>query len=280
MAERFMQPLAKAIRVNGQFSPHFEHEVKEFTRSYNATPQSSTGFAPRELLYKSRTSSTRLPVFHKPPVEDEVHGQVHGNDQYSKATAKAYTDARLKVKDHSFEVGQEVLQKQRRKNKTDSPFDPDPFIITGVKGSMIEISRHGSSYCRNSSDLKSYIRPDSQTVQEPRQPRQLQPLIFRDIQELYELCPEPLNAHENYEAPPTPEATLPTTSRTRNRQRSQSSSVPRERLRCDHCEGSYLPGTGMRVHLGRMQPNVARASRVEVEAEGDDNETFEDTHEQ
>jgi transposase InsO family protein len=51
MAERFMQPLAKAIRVNSKFLPHYNQEVKEFTRTYNATPQSSTGFTPRELLY-------------------------------------------------------------------------------------------------------------------------------------------------------------------------------------------------------------------------------------
>ncbi len=63
----------------------------------------------------------------------------HASENHSLLAASA--------KPHDFEVGQLVLQRQVRRKKSDLPFDPVPFTIDEVKGTMLTISRTGKSYC-------------------------------------------------------------------------------------------------------------------------------------
>jgi len=258
MAERFMKPLAKAIRVNGRFSPHYELEIKTFTRSYNDTPHLATGYAPRDLIYRSRTSSTRLPVFHTPKVENEVHSLVYENDQHAKESSKRYSDVRLHVRPHDFEVGQSVLKRQIRKLKSDSPFDPVPFLVTDVNGTMITISRNGTSYCRNSSELKHYTGPSHGSANSRTYLNQ-SPFTFMDIDELFDLVPDPIV-----------ESTSTATSSDTQRQRFAgivASSPPQPtraertsavREACRHCSVSYKAGAGIASHERRCQPASTR----------------------
>jgi transposase InsO family protein len=60
LAERFMRNLGKVVR-NAQLAKiPWQMELNDFLRAYRATPHSSTGFAPSELLF-GRNQTSRLP---------------------------------------------------------------------------------------------------------------------------------------------------------------------------------------------------------------------------
>ena len=168
LVERVMQPLAKSIRVVGKPSLNYETEICEYTRAYNLTPHSSTLIPPRDLFFKTRTSSVRLPTFHLPHknINDSLHTQAIANDCQAKETSKVNTDFNMKTNNHTFSLGQEVLLKQTQTNKTMTPFDPVPFKITNIKGSMVEINRNGRTYARNVALIQPFnrIKPLTTTI--------------------------------------------------------------------------------------------------------------------
>jgi hypothetical protein len=63
-------------------------------------------------------------------------------------------------------VGDTVLVKNQKKGKLIPPFNPDPYEVTAVKGSMITASRGDHSVTRNSSFFKSIFipSPDHDTI--------------------------------------------------------------------------------------------------------------------
>ena len=69
---------------------------------------------------------------------------------------KVYADSRRNAKPHHFNVGDLVSVKQKKNNKLSTPFDPKPYVITKVKGSMIITKRisDGKNITRNSSHFK------------------------------------------------------------------------------------------------------------------------------
>ena len=164
LVKRIMQPLAKAIRVVGRPSHNYEFEVSEFTRAYNATPHSSTLIPPRDLLFRTRTSSVRLPTFLNPCSNNQLNAKAEHNDLFASETSKYHTDCHNKTKPHSFFIGQKVLLKQKQTNKTMTPFDPSPFSILKLNGSMVILTRDGKTYARNVALIQNYNAPENQFI--------------------------------------------------------------------------------------------------------------------
>ena len=50
---------------------------------------------------------------------------------------KVYADSHQNTKPHLFKASDPVLVKQKKSNKLSAPFDPKPYVITKVQGSMI-----------------------------------------------------------------------------------------------------------------------------------------------
>ena len=69
---------------------------------------------------------------------------------------KIYADSLRNAKPHHFRVGDPVLVKQKKSNKLSTPFDPKPYVITKVKGSMIITKRisDGRNITQNSLQFK------------------------------------------------------------------------------------------------------------------------------
>ena len=65
----------------------------------------------------------------------------------------------MRVKENNIVVGSMVLIKQDRKDKKTSFWDPNPFTVTSVKGSMVTAARPNKVTTRNCSFFKPY-RPD------------------------------------------------------------------------------------------------------------------------
>ena len=65
------------------------------------------------------------------------HLDVIGRDTAEEQKMKVYANSSQNAKPHHFRVGDPVLAKQKKSNNLSTPFDPKPYVITKVKGSMI-----------------------------------------------------------------------------------------------------------------------------------------------
>ena len=70
------------------------------------------------------------------------------------AQAKSYADGRRNVQPNSFVCGDTVLVRQQKRNKLTSYYDPVPYKIVAMNGTMITAERRGKQIVRNSSFFK------------------------------------------------------------------------------------------------------------------------------
>ena len=87
-------------------------------------------------------------------------------DKNSKAKIKAYADQKRQVKPHNMKVGDITLVKQRRFNKASPHFEPVPYTVLDVKGSMITAKRatDQKEVTRNSSHFEKLTNPPGSTI--------------------------------------------------------------------------------------------------------------------
>ena len=151
LVEAFMKNITKCVKNSQTSGRPFEEELRDFLRNYRATPHSSTRVSPNDLLFKNKPSTTRLP---NAMGDDELAKQARRNDAMAKHKQAARENARKRATEHDFKIGETVLLLQTIKGKSTTVYDPNPYQITAINGSMITISRNGRSLARNSSLLK------------------------------------------------------------------------------------------------------------------------------
>jgi hypothetical protein len=78
------------------------------------------------------------------------------NDKIGKSVMKKEGDFRLKTKEIKLKVGDSVLAKQKKVNKSTSYFDPNPYIITNINGNMVSVKRNDKEMTRNISFFKKW----------------------------------------------------------------------------------------------------------------------------
>ncbi|CAB4008646.1 hypothetical protein BSL78_21779 [Paramuricea clavata] len=149
-SERFMRTIQKTLRAAHLENKNWKQELFLFLRNYRATPHSTTGISPAELLF-GRKLAVKLPeVVPTSP----SRSQFADIDLKKKEKMKVYADTAAKAKPHSFQVGDTVLVRQKRVNKLSSPYNKHPYTIVKIKGSMIT-ARNATSYItRNRSQFK------------------------------------------------------------------------------------------------------------------------------
>ena len=155
LVEKFNSGLEKIIRTSRIESKNWRKELNSYLRNYRATPHSTTNKAAAELLFQSQTFNTRLPEVHKKISDD----QLRQTDKYRKERIKEYADKRNGAKEYELAVGDCILVKIRRKQKSDPYFNPNRYTISQKKGNMITAVRGGHYITRNSSFFKRV--PDS-----------------------------------------------------------------------------------------------------------------------
>lgn len=191
-AERFMKTLNKTIRASVVEGNNWKHTLFDFLRNYRATPHSTTGTSPFELLF-NRKPQIKLPDFDS--------GVPHSNeislkDKSRKAQMKEYADRANHAKIISLKVGDLVLVRQKKINKLTPPFEPHPREVTRVNGTLISAKRRdGHIITRNVSffknipntvcdqfraDPESDIDIDTDTEPEPPLPNDPGPPIERE----------------------------------------------------------------------------------------------------
>jgi transposase InsO family protein len=155
MDESIMKTMAKVIRTAKIDGVPWKVRLTEYLRQYRSTPHSSTGVAPATLLFRNSDPS-RLLCYKTYFREQAVDRKAKAHDKARKEKMKLAGDKRLHVKPVSFVVGDMVLVKQNRTNKSMSHFEAHPYRITMIKGNMITATADGRTRTRNVSFFKKW----------------------------------------------------------------------------------------------------------------------------
>ena len=86
--------------------------------------------------------------------DTKIDQQVRENDWNGKEKINMNADKFNHAKEHTILVGDTVLIRQQKKNKLSARFDPEPYQVTRVKGTMVTATRPGHYVTRNISFFK------------------------------------------------------------------------------------------------------------------------------
>ena len=148
LAENFIKVLQKIWHISKIEGKNPKQEIYKYLQQYRATPHSSTGRPPAEVL-SGRTYHTRLPEFQEPAHDPQLRHQ----DAASKAKQKHYKDHKSNVRPHNITTGDQVLLLQKP-TKSNSRYDPDPYTVTDVHGTQITATRNGKVRKRDSKKIQ------------------------------------------------------------------------------------------------------------------------------
>lgn len=152
-AESFMKPLTKAIRSAHVEGKMWKKHLYKFLLNYRTTPHSTTEFAPAELLFnrKVRNKLPQLPSEHTS--QSDLGSKVKENDDRAKVKMKTYADSKMRARTSTIKIGDVVLARQQ-KYKLSTRFDPSPFQVVRINGTMVTACRNGKYITRNVSHFK------------------------------------------------------------------------------------------------------------------------------
>lgn len=148
--ERFVKNVKKVVKASVATGRDWKHEIKEYLLNYRATPHSTTGRTPAELLF-GRKIRTKLPGVGGHTCDDS---EVRAADESNKLKAKLYADVHRHAKQHKLSKGDTVLLRRPRPLSCESMYDPDPYKVIHVQGSCITALRKGKKVMRNSCFFK------------------------------------------------------------------------------------------------------------------------------
>ena len=152
-AERIMKNNNKTIRCAEVMNVPWKSITSQWLKRYNQTPHSSTGYSPNMLLLGSDNCNI-LPNIKPRILTPAMKAQARLNDAIAKLRMKKYADAAQHVKHREFKPEDPVMLKWTRNNKYRSLFDPYPYRVKTVKGSMIMAARENHRVTRNSKFFK------------------------------------------------------------------------------------------------------------------------------
>ena len=114
--ERFMQPLGKALKTATIKGRPWRQELSRFLFTYRNTPHSTTEVPPAELLF-NRTVKGKLPILERKNIVDR-HQEALAREDTRQKYNKQYSDKRRNTRKSEINIGDHVLVKQQKKNKT------------------------------------------------------------------------------------------------------------------------------------------------------------------
>jgi transposase InsO family protein len=157
-AENVMRKLKRVLKIAKLEDRSPDVVLDEFLATYHDTPHTATGVAPNMLMFGyARTSG--LPIVENQNKRVNIHRLAKQHHKEYEIRMKRQYDQQMKAKECLFRIGDQVLCKRNITSKSDPDWDPNPFVIIGIKGSMIEVSRtypKKSIMVRNSSFFKIY----------------------------------------------------------------------------------------------------------------------------
>ena len=170
ICERFMRVINRIMRNSEVTGNDWKRELEIFLRSYRATPHSTTGVAPEQLIFKTSSSSSTLPNYIELTANrsSQIEDLANEKDSNAKAQMKIRMDAKLKAKLTMFKIGEKVLVLNNSDGfvKSKPKFDPLEYVIMSINGTMVTARREGSKITRNVSFFKRVFEYDDKKMLE------------------------------------------------------------------------------------------------------------------
>ena len=158
LVERFMPNLTKLIQIAKEEGMNWRQEAQKYLRAYRATPHPSTGVSPAHALFNGRRYKTRLPS----PVTLSAavdQARVRQCDREAKRKMKDTADRKAYVKANNLQLGDKVLCRQTRQNKTTTAYYRQPMTVVRREGSRITAEVEGRLITRHANFFKAYRTP-------------------------------------------------------------------------------------------------------------------------
>ena len=149
--ERFMQPLAKAIKTAHLESKEWKRSLYTYLLNYRATPHATTGKSPATLLF-NRELTTKLPQL----VSNNVSVDLKDRDTQAKERVKSYADRKCRATESDLVEGDIVLVKNSNITKLSARYNPKPYQIVKRKGTCVTVVQNGHYVTRNVSFFKKF----------------------------------------------------------------------------------------------------------------------------
>ena len=168
-AERFMRTIEKATRTAMTEHGSWKQEIFQFLRHYRATPHSTSGSSPAEMLF-NRKMRTELPVpqtrrrWSDSDTKGNLLESLRQKDRRVKAYMKELADARNHSKMSTLAEGDSVLVRQRKVDKLSTPFSTKTYEVKRRVGSMITAQCGTHRTTRNISMFKQVNLPVPEQV--------------------------------------------------------------------------------------------------------------------
>ena len=113
-------------------------ELLEFLTAYTTTPHTTTGDSPAKLLYGQEVH-TKLPSLRSSSSGVAADEDMPDRDRVAKQKGKDYTDDCRNAQESGLQQGDQVLLKQCRSNKLDTPFCPEPYEVVDKRVSEVTV---------------------------------------------------------------------------------------------------------------------------------------------
>lgn len=149
--ERFIKTLKKSAGISKLEGKAIREGVQRKVGSYHATPHPATKETPDMLMF-GKELQRKLPERIVPTGEIPYYS-IRQRDAAKKKQMKEYVDKRRNPWESLIVVGDQVLLKQSKADVLTPAFDPRPFSVIGMKGSMVTVKRGREIISRNSSHL-------------------------------------------------------------------------------------------------------------------------------
>jgi len=186
-AERFMRNLNRVIRCALVENKNWKNEMVKYINNYRATPHTMTKISPNEAM--NLVDDVKFPTVNRPQ-RPNIEQIIKQNNIIAKQRMKHYGDKHLNVKKTAFKENDLVLVKFDKDNKKtvgkyNPIFDPKPYKIKKIKGSLIEAERSDHSIARNSQFFRKFYTKSNALME----PIDIKPITDLTVYPIYHQLP-------------------------------------------------------------------------------------------
>ena len=156
--EALMKPISKCMKAAHTSKSDKQAALNSFLSAYRATPHSSTGISPGDIIFRHGYGST-FPRM-EPPTDREVNEALE-IDQETRENRD--DDLNLNRRREDFKVGDKILTRNNGHTKFQPMFGPQPRTVTEVgDGGVICVDDQGTVQRRHQDDIKPAPEPVEQ----------------------------------------------------------------------------------------------------------------------
>ena len=162
--ESLMKKLRRVEAIAEQSGLSRKHVLRDLLRVYRDTPHTSTKVSPADLMFGFGRSSG-LPRIEPSPTDiSNLHASARANDEELKKRMTEQYNKRMRVHANKLDVGCRVLLFSERSRKSDTNWDPQPYVVTSINGVMVTAAKHDHVVTRNSSFFKLFVEASPTTT--------------------------------------------------------------------------------------------------------------------